>query len=152
MSYYLTQRLETNTMPRGSETGFDRLFNLDYMGSSEFEWGAIPKALKAMREKPTTLEAHPITIGELTRDVFFVGHVGTLQDAAEEFRVWASDASPRGAFWGKELTGFPEKFAGRSTYMRADAWWAIESCVAFALNEATALRLVEAFNNKPSGT
>jgi hypothetical protein len=30
--------------------GIDAFFEFDYMGSSEFEWGALPKSLKLMRE------------------------------------------------------------------------------------------------------
>lgn len=30
--------------------GIDQILQFDYMGSSEFEWGALPKALKRIRE------------------------------------------------------------------------------------------------------
>jgi hypothetical protein len=45
----LIQRMERRREDRKDSKGADALFSLDYMGSAEFEFGAINKALKAMR-------------------------------------------------------------------------------------------------------
>lgn len=45
----LIQRMERRREDRKESKGVDALFSLDYMGSAEFEFGAIPKALKSMR-------------------------------------------------------------------------------------------------------
>lgn len=45
---YLIQRAKFDDRPNSK--GIDRLLSFDYMGSSEFEWGALPKALKRVRE------------------------------------------------------------------------------------------------------
>lgn len=44
---YLIQRAK---ICKREDIGIDSLLQFDYMGSSEFEWGALPKALKRTRE------------------------------------------------------------------------------------------------------
>jgi len=45
---YLIQRAKFEDNKEGK--GIDRLLSFDYMGSSEFEWNALPKALRSMRD------------------------------------------------------------------------------------------------------
>lgn len=47
MQSYLIQRAKFETCDR---KGIDGLLSFDYMGSSEFEWGALPKSLKRIRD------------------------------------------------------------------------------------------------------
>jgi len=47
MKTYLLQRATIED--RDYKKGIDSIINLDYMGASEFEWGAIPDSLKAIR-------------------------------------------------------------------------------------------------------
>lgn len=47
--WYLTQRLGLRSSPNSSKLGVDALVTHDYMGSSEFEYGAIPDAWRALR-------------------------------------------------------------------------------------------------------
>ena len=47
MDTYLIQRAEFEI--RDHKEGIDSIINLDYMGSSEFEWGELPKSLKRIR-------------------------------------------------------------------------------------------------------
>ena len=44
------QRMSLQERCDEDQAGFSRWFDFDYMGSSEFEWGAVPKALKILRE------------------------------------------------------------------------------------------------------
>lgn len=152
MPYYFTQRLSTKTEPYDGDKGFDQFFSLDYMGSSEFEWGAIPKALAEVRKHKVVTQAYPVTIGGVTRPVYFVGHKGALLAAADAMKVWAEGNEHRPPFWGKELTRFPENFSGKADDYdrRTDAWWAIRENVAWALDPAVAAKLEAAFNSKPA--
>lgn len=45
---YLIQRAKFEN--RQGKTGIDSILRFDYMGSSEFEWGALPASLKRVRE------------------------------------------------------------------------------------------------------
>lgn len=44
---YLIQRAK---FKNSEDKGIDALLRFDYMGSSEFEWGALPKSLKRIRD------------------------------------------------------------------------------------------------------
>ena len=47
MKTYLLQRAQIED--RDYKKGIDSIISLDYMGASEYEWGAIPDSLKAIR-------------------------------------------------------------------------------------------------------
>jgi hypothetical protein len=150
MKHYLVQRLTSKSSIYESDTGFDRFFSLDYMGSSEFEWGAIPQALQRMRTRAVAAQVQPVTIGGVTRDVYFVGHAKDIASAASDLEEWARPEGRRPAFYGKEASHFPDAFAGvPDRWNNTDAWWSIDNDIAFALTEDIANRLVAAFNNKP---
>ena len=55
----LVQRLKEQKHASKDSKGIDKFFSLDYMGSSEFEWGAIPKALKEWRSHLDLLPRDP---------------------------------------------------------------------------------------------
>lgn len=48
MPFRLVQRLHRSS-PRPEKKGVDRYFSMDYMGSAEFEFGALPDSLGRMR-------------------------------------------------------------------------------------------------------
>lgn len=151
MRFYLVQRLELRKTPAASATGFDKYFALDYMGASEFEWGAVPKALKAMRAKPVSSQLLPVTINGRTRDVYLVTHDGNHLDAAKGLHTWGEGAAHGRPFYGKEASHFDYQFAGiEYPYDDTTAWWSLEDDVAFALDEENANALVAAFNSKPA--
>ena len=53
---YLIQRMRQRKEPIDAK-GVDAITSFDYMGSAEFEWGALPDALKGMRKaKPVIKE------------------------------------------------------------------------------------------------
>lgn len=152
MPYYLVQRMSSkkDAAPRGN--GFDDYFELDYMGSSEFEWGAIPAALKSIRQHPAVVQEWPVTINGLTRSVYFVGEKKALRDHVAGIEAWSERGDHRPPFWGKEWTNFPENFADTADEYarRTDAWWAIKDDVAWSLDPAVADKLAAAFNSRPS--
>jgi hypothetical protein len=45
---WLIQRGSFKDLPEAEIAGLDSLIRYDYMGSSEFEWGALPKSLKSI--------------------------------------------------------------------------------------------------------
>jgi len=47
---YLIQRAKFCNDQRETAKGIDKLLQFDYMGSAEFEWGALPESLKRVRE------------------------------------------------------------------------------------------------------
>ncbi len=57
---YLIQRGKFKTMMSGDLNALKDLLDLAYMGSSEFEWGAIPKGLQSMCNSLDTKAIIPI--------------------------------------------------------------------------------------------
>jgi len=137
MGFYLVQRM---TSRDSGAPGFDGLFDLDYMGSSEFEWGAIPKSLKAIRAaKSIGVQSFPITYDGKTRDVYFVGGADAFKWALPKFEAWLE-----GGLRGKEWSRFGENFLGTADKwaLRTNAWWALNENVMFTLDADIAARLL----------
>lgn len=131
MDYWLTQRLERRTYKREGDTGLDVDFQLEYMGSSEFEWGNVPKALKKMREAGDriSLFESTLTIGTLNRTVYFVCDERTFQAKREAFDVWLEKGAR-----GQEYSAFPQVFAGDAAYHRTIAWWSLDTEIGWTLD------------------
>lgn len=86
----LIQRVIRRKHESEHSKGVDRLFEFDYMGASEFEFGTIPQALKAMRAaKDATWKVEPIFDGTALNGAgakaYFVGHSSVLVTAFELF-------------------------------------------------------------------
>lgn len=147
MKFYLVQRLESRRPYLNASRGFDAYFSLEYMGSAEFEWGAIPKALKSMRRNRSSIESVTVNFPTGARVVHFVGPRG-VSDNAEAMAEWARGAGGRRhPFGGKEWTHFEYAVAGEpQPYSRTDAWWDIENDIAWSLDLHVATQLCRAFN------
>ena len=81
--FYLVQRLSPQEWPNAK--GFDAYFSCEYMGSAEFEWGALPDSLKRLRAGKliaTTLDVDGVT-------VWFV-HDVTNTTVHEDFLNWVT--------------------------------------------------------------
>lgn len=148
--FYLVQRLASKKGTADPSKGFNAFFSLDYMGSSEFEWGAIPKALKSMRRVACCVEPQDVVISGRVHRVYFVGAPG-VSNNAKDFEAWAGGDELRPPFYGKEWTHLPEVLSGpKAAWINTDAWWSIEDDVAWALDERVAARLAAAFNSRPA--
>lgn len=123
-SVYLVQRLEERVPPQAGK-GVDRYFSMDYMGSAEFEYGALPRALRAIRADPTYPEWEPVKIQAGPHETWYVGNPGGLQRATEFFtselaRTWAGRST-------KETTNLPEVYLGTSGRTpRTSGWWRVD--------------------------
>lgn len=51
MQTYLIQRAKFRNNVNTNKSGIDSILEFDYMGSSEFEWGALPKSLAIIRKE-----------------------------------------------------------------------------------------------------
>jgi len=58
MNFWLIQRAVTKTDKPSLIEGIGSFLSYDYMGSAEFEWGALPKALKEIIAKFPNLAIH----------------------------------------------------------------------------------------------
>lgn len=125
----LVQRVSFRKEPSEHQKGIDRLFSFDYMGSSEFEFGALGAALRCMRaEEPKKWKVEQITSGQHV--VFYVGTKECAKVAHELFTDQLRGRDQRART--KEMTRIHEtyippdpkdKFAIRDKF---DGWWAID--------------------------
>ena len=121
---HLVQRIHVLAEQRENKKSVDRWFAFDYMGSAEFEFGVLGKALKRMEAMPILAVDH-IKLG--TREVaWFVGIENELPTA----RAFFADQVGSKQWLLKEVTGIKEtyhpeqeRFRGYSGY---DGWWAID--------------------------
>jgi len=110
---YLVQRLRHHEA-RGVEHNIARYFDFDYMGASEFEFGSIPKAKRALlaamplgTEKP-----EPVKITEGEHTAWYVGPDAHLEIAKTWFREELAADS----------TGMKERSKLRETYTASTQW------------------------------
>jgi len=132
---WLIQRLDVRDSKYG-KNDIDRCFSFHYMGSAEFEFGALPKALREMREAPD-LNPEPIRItftfqGKAAR-AWYVGIVN------EQILFYArslleDQTGTRDKFRLKEATRMRDAFTeGEDGYGIPDGWWVIDQPVPWLL-------------------
>ena len=120
---YLIQRMNAEVCQ--GRNGVDRYFRLDYMGSSEFEWGAIPEALRRLRAA-VKAEWSPVAIKSGEHVAYFVGPVEAVEAART---IFADQLGPE-AMRFKEGTRIESSYNPREKYGKFDAWWAIDAAPA----------------------
>lgn len=140
--FWLVQRM---TSKDSGANGFDGLFALDYMGASEFEWGAIPKSLKEIRSASVGVRSVLINHRDTTRSVYFVGGVDAIEEALPKFEAWLA-----GGLRGQERSRFEENFLGTADRWtrETNAWWSLQDNVMFALDDTIAERLLRGINGQ----
>jgi hypothetical protein len=148
--FYLTQRIHrgrlTETTP-SERTGIQKLgrnpfgygnlgdYDLDYMGSAEFEWGAIPEALKRLAKTGWGITYAERNYRGHALDFLWITKEG---DPFEDWCAWAEGkprtdrygySCQRRPFEGKEsVYDLAQRLAGREPDeygWRTDIWWAL---------------------------
>jgi hypothetical protein len=145
--YWLVQRLVSVPANIPGRTGFDALFGCAYMGSAEFEWGAMPDSLKRIRSaKRLVIEPREVTWAGVTRTVWFVGPEQGMAEKIADWDAWRIEENCR----GKESSYFPQAFGGHLEDWHHDpiAWWSLRDDIAWALDVETAEKLLAGFSGK----
>lgn len=84
-SFYQVQRLiSSKGFTVTPETRFGEMFGLDYMGASEYEWGAFPAFLRDVHAHLDTLVGAQIQIEGMDVFVVFSEHNNTLEHVTAE--------------------------------------------------------------------
>lgn len=134
---YLVQRVVARDHPAHkilakdkltSRKGVDQYFNFDYMGSSEFEFGALPDALKKMRAAEILPEPKCIKIEDYI--IWFVGPESHYQLAFNFFDDQLREDVNQKAHL-KEITQITVAYDinehwERDHFFNIIGWWAIE--------------------------
>jgi hypothetical protein len=146
-TFYLVQDL---SVCDSNQPGFDGKFRCDYMGSAEYEFGAIPRALKSIRAAGDLIVLPVVvTRGGVTKTIYFVGPRQGMDVKVSDFSIWFSADWPR----CREVTSFisvfdGKNFMGHPPFVKASetAWWSLDDEIGWALDEKVAARLLAAFS------
>ena len=144
-SPYLVQRIRHRLHVREDDKGVDRFFAYEYMGSSEFEWGALGYAIKEMRKRWKTGRAFgDYRIEHEGHEATFVGPI----DLVDLGVVFFGDQLLETPTWRlKERTGINRVYGTRVPLLGDDSgsrpragmfdktigWWCIDKTLPFCL-------------------
>lgn len=109
-----------------SEKKVSEYLSLDYMGSAEFEFGAIPKCLRAFGEKIKKLKVHAV-------DSFFILCTDLeVEEYSKHIRAIADDKHRL-----KEYISLHGLVKGKRerTYSKDDFWFDVDNAVAICLQK-----------------
>jgi len=129
---FLVQRIMLRISCVGQRTGVDSFFAMDYMGSSEFEFGALPASLRAMREMPRP-EIHRIKVSE--HIAWFVGPTEIKDDVTGFFRDQL-DSQPK--LYLRERSRIHDAYVGGAWDGEMSdhiGWWDIKNHWAFFMKK-----------------
>lgn len=137
---HMVQRLSPGY---GHKKGFDGIFELEYMGSTEMEVAPFPSLKRIRAAGELAVRPFPLTFGSTTRDVYVVGAATVLDAAIERIIEWSELTRP---FRAIELTYFEQRFDDTARdHVRTIAWWSYDIDVAWALDADTAANLLTGF-------
>lgn len=123
MRPYLVQRVLHRLHGGEHQKGVDRYFAFDYMGSSEFEFGALPASLKVMRAQTNVLKRWKYHLG----NAWYYGPEDCVKEAFEFFQ---SQLQGLREYDLKERTSIKESYELRPENDYAKSiigWWALSS-------------------------
>lgn len=117
---YLIQRARFR---KSTGKGIDSLLEFDYMGSSEFEWGALPRALKRTRENKKEYIQFELILGDFVdKSIMVLCKQSDKEEMPTILRLIANRESRL-----KEFCDLDYYLEGRSNYKTSDFWWDIEN-------------------------
>lgn len=128
---YLIQRVHRRQ--GHPKLGVDACFGMDYMGSAEFEWGALPQTLKRMRANLDAIRVMSMDVkgtnGQNHR-VWFVGPESSYVVAMlfAECEIHGSPVSYSGEYRQslKEMANFKPILEGKADWGRdVIGWWSV---------------------------
>lgn len=145
---YLIQRMSfKDHLPE--KYSFDDLLSLDYMGSAEFEFGALPKSLREMRDNISEYSIFKIHNVLNIKTGFYLFLI--CKDSQKEQYMKYIESMANGSWRGKEalkltphITGKAYGEKARDYDLNCDAWWDIDNHVIFTFGKCNAEKIVKA--------
>jgi hypothetical protein len=122
------------------------VFSFDYMGAAEFEWGAVPRALGAMTERPIV----KFFFNEHGRDIYVIGALDDLPEIERRVRCWANGWSANAAL--KESTRLPDVLKAREPDdWQPCGWLELDNGFMFFTDREMWERTAALFDAEPAG-
>ncbi len=109
---------------RDYKKGIDSIVHFDYMGSSEFEWGALPESLGKIRDAINNYTYLDVPIKDKVITVF------CKDSQKSEVKQYLTELSENK--WNlKEYSDFDNYINPRFIESRTDFWWDISNNIMF---------------------
>ena len=135
MKPYLIQRAKFQDNP--NRKGIDSILDFDYMGSAEFEFGALPQSLKRIRENMSNYCISSFDINNKKISIFYDNKLIESPKELSEIIEGLADNK----FCLKEYCDFQHFIYFNPLMLKCDFWWDIE-------NDYMFWKYNEEFNNK----
>lgn len=116
---YLLQRGIFRNKPLENKKGIDSRFQMDYMGSAEFEWGALPRGLRRICRNIDKYIELPIYIDGYL--FYMLAHSELLEKSIEDF----IDVF-KGNLHLKESPRMENIYNGNLDNQKIDFWWSLD--------------------------
>lgn len=136
---YLIQRGKFKSV-KGPVTGIDMLIDLDYMGSAEFEFGALLKSLKKMCKEADLFEVYPTGFCRIDKLGLFIICKSVDKDTVMGY----IEKLTLNMYRLKEISYLPEALVPERDYQRFDFWWDIDNQYMFCLGKKNAKNVIKA--------
>jgi hypothetical protein len=127
---YLIQRAK---FEKREGKGIDALLQFDYMGSSEFEWGALPQSLKRTRENEKQYVQFEFTFENFEDKPIMILCKEADKEELPKILAQLADRELR----LKEYCDLDAYLKGNKDYRTSDFWWDIENDYFFWRSDET---------------
>ena len=138
---YLIQRADFKKNGKASE-GIDSLLKFDYMGSAEFEFGALPKSLNRTIKDLDDYEIKMLK-NITDKDGRRVCMICKPENNDEYGDYIFKMSIAKHAFMTKERVCLYEKLLGDTGYGVCEVWWDIENDIFFTLGKENAKKILK---------
>ena len=122
----------------------DKLYSMDYMGSAEFEFGALPKSLKQFTKNHKLLRFHSCDLKNFKGNhLVLIGLIGDIEEY-EQYIPGLIDRSIRLKEWTNLDNAVSGKIHGHKQYdpkIHPSAWWDIRNHVMMVFGPEAAVNL-----------
>jgi len=126
MRSYLVQRGIFKHEEKENIVGIDSLINFEYMGSAEFEFGALPESLNRIIGEWKNFDVFETSLKDSDGGSVFVICKKTSKSEVEKCLIELSEKKHR----TKEISYFQEYLNGKhktDRYIRTRLWWDIDN-------------------------
>lgn len=120
------QRITTRNKIMKGYTGFSRFLSFDYMGSAEFEFGALGTSLRVLLDNKNIIKYEVVPVTYKNKTVDF--HVISTDSGISRFKEKIMDVIARKSFT-KEYTEIPDIFTESTHGINSDSWLDVTGAV-----------------------
>ena len=120
------------------------IFSFDYMGSAEFEWGAVPKALSKMVENRSNLMSVALDLGS-GNHIYLICNKADVDEIGFRIREWAKK-EPYGHT--KEAVNLNRALSGDEYSKNLIGWLELDNGFIFFKDKSSFNKMVSLFNIK----